>query len=164
MYILITARYRYFISVKDIKMSHFPAAKSTKKSRSSMNEIHLVSHIRSASLDPYRARGVCWTLLLHGKRCHISTLYSSRTHMELYTKWTQSKPTYKHAQTDHCPFSDSVMYLRFSVNIAWPDWKDWSMGDTTIEMDPHKKTSCSIKQLRVHYRALVFPLCCLWSS
>lgn len=95
MYILITARYRYFISVKDIKMSHFPAAKSTKKSRSSMNEIHLVSYKRSASLDPYRARGVCWTLLLHGKRCHISTLYSSRTHMELYTKWTQFKPTYK---------------------------------------------------------------------
>lgn len=84
MYILITARYRYFISVKDIKMSHFPAAKSTKKSRSSMNEIHLVSHIRSASLDPYRARGVCWTLLLHGKRCHISTLYSSRTHGTLH--------------------------------------------------------------------------------
>lgn len=31
MYILITARYRYFISVKDIKMSHFPPGKKYKE-------------------------------------------------------------------------------------------------------------------------------------
>lgn len=57
MYILITARYRYFISVKDTKMSHFPPGKNTKTSRSNKNEIYLVCHIGSTSLEPYPARG-----------------------------------------------------------------------------------------------------------
>lgn len=40
---------------------------------------------------------------------------------------------------------------------AWVD-------DTSIEMVSHSEASCSVKGIKVHYRALFFPLCCLLSS
>lgn len=38
------------------------------------------------------------------------------------------------------------------------------VGDTSIEMVSHSEASCSVKGIKVHYRALFFPLCCLLSS
>lgn len=35
------------------------------------------------------------------------------------------------------------------------------MGDTTIEMVSHNEVSCSVKEIRVHYRAL-FSLCAVY--
>lgn len=42
--------------------------------------------------------------------------------------------------------------------------KGLSMGDTTTEMVSYNETFCNVKETRVHYRALFFPLCCLLSS
>jgi len=70
----------------------------------------------------------------------------------------------KYAQIDHHTFSAGMIYLRFSANIYWPDWKDWSTDKTAIEMVSCKNSSYSVREFRVHYRALFFPFCCFWSS
>lgn len=136
------------------------------QSRSSMNEIHSVSHI-SASLDPYHAWGVCWTLLLHSKTFHITIHRTLAGHIWICAPNEYNPSTcIKCVQIDHYCFydGDRFIYLQFSVDISRPDWKDRSMGDTTIEMASHKEPYCSVKEFRVYYRGLFFPLCCLFSS
>lgn len=96
---------------------------------------------------------------------HFHTLYFSRTNGSVH----QMNTVQAHVQ--------SVLTLITAPSMTvWYIWgfqstlldltgrtEAW-VGDTTIEMVSHSEASCSVKEIKVHYRALFFPLCCLLSS